>query len=279
MTDTAGHLAIGASGREHRRLKGVGAAFVLVLAALVTCAPMAFVLVKSFQPDSLLGGLGLEGWRRALRGDLPRAAVMSLILCVGSITVTLCVSTLAAYGFAKLPFKGSQTTLMGIFALVLLPLQTYIIAAYFNFSSLDLIGNFPAVILFYSANQLPFSIFVLTNFYRAIPDEIVEAALVDGTSYIGAFLRVLLPMGAPAMVTISVLNFIGVWNDLLLALLFLPERGFRTLGVVMASSQERHQFDASQVMAGSVFAAIPGIIVYLIFQRYIAVGLTAGAGK
>ena len=251
----------------------------LLVIAFFTLAPLVYMVVKSVTAQDGSNALTLQAWQRVATGELPGAGLNSLIMSVLSIIVILAFSTFAAFGFAKLPFRGSQALIASVIVLMLVPVQTYIITEYFNYSHMHLIGNMPAVALIYAATQLPFSTFILTNFFRAIPDELVEAAIVDGASYPRVFWEIFVPLARPALVTVGVLAFIGVWNDLLIALLFLPVPGFRTLSVVMASGQDTHVFDVGQLMAGSLLSAVPCIIVYLIFQRYIAVGLTAGTGK
>ena len=252
---------------------------VLLLLAAGTFAPVAFMIVKSVTAQDGTNALTFRAWAAVLSGQLPQAGLISLSVSVVAIAVILSVGTVAAFGFAKLRFRGSQTIMAIIVVLMLVPAQTFIITEYFNFSRWGLIGNIPAVGVLYGATQLPFAIFIFTNFFRAIPDELVEAAVIDGASYPRAFWSIFLPLARPAMVTVGVLTFIGVWNDLLIALLFLPTPGQRTLSVVMAGAQDTRVFDVSQVMAGALLSAIPCIIVYLIFQRQIAVGLTAGTGK
>ncbi|MCU1525653.1 MAG: carbohydrate transporter rane protein 2, family [Microbacteriaceae bacterium] len=252
---------------------------VLVGIAAGTFAPVAFMVVKSFTVQDGSNAFTLRSWAAVLTGELPQAALVSLELSAIAIAVILAFGTLAAFAFAKLRFRGSQAILATIIVLMLVPGQTFIITEYFNYSHLHLIGNLPAVAMIYAATQIPFASFILTNFFRAIPEELIEAAVIDGASYPRAFWNIFLPLARPAMVTVGVLAFIGVWNDLLTALLFLPTPGARTLSVVMAASQNSRVFDVSQLMAGSLLSAIPCIIIYLIFQRQIAVGLTAGTGK
>ncbi|KAA9108108.1 carbohydrate ABC transporter permease [Microbacterium rhizomatis] len=284
MTDTSTTLTAAPGARRFadraRALLSTGMVrIVLVALAAGTFAPVAFMIFKSLTKQDGTNALTFTAWAAVLSGQLPQAGLISLTVSLVAIVVILSIGTLAAFGFAKLRFRGSQTIMAIIVVLMLVPGQTFIITEYFNFSSLGLIGNLPAVGVLYGVTQLPFAIFIFTNFFRAIPDELVEAAIIDGASYPRAFWSIFLPLARPAMVTVGVLAFIGVWNDLLVALLFLPTPGQRTLSVVMAGAQDTRVFDVSQVMAGALLSAIPCIIVYLIFQKQIAIGLTAGTGK
>lgn len=262
-------------GRTHR-VRRSGAWILLALGAFVSVAPLLYMLRQSFGTS---GEWSIDGWTKVLRAGILRAGLNSLLLCVLSGLITTVVAPLAAFAFAKLRFRGSQAVLLAIIVLMLVPGQVYIIPQYFNIARLVGIGNLPMTAVIYAAQALPFSIFVLTNFFRSIPDELLEATIVDGASYPRAMAWVFVPMAGPALITIGVLNFIGCWNDLLTALLYLPQGNQRTIGVVLATAESLRVFDVPMAMAGAVISAIPCLIVYLLFERYITVGLTAGIGK
>lgn len=248
----------------------------LCLVAAVCVGPVAFIARASF------GGGGewtLDGWLKILQQGLLKAGLVSLTLGVLSCLLTTVVATMAAFAFAKLPFRGSQSLLMAIVIILLVPGQVFIIPQYLDVARTVGLGSIPVTAVIYSVSQLPFSIFVLTNFFRSIPSEILEAAMVDGASVPRAVFTVFLPMAGPPLITVGVLNFIGVWNDLLIALLYLPSDRVRTIGVVLATAQSLRSFDVTMVMAGSLISAIPTMLIFFFFQRYITVGLTAGVGK
>jgi len=251
---------------------------VLVALAAITLTPIAFMVWQSVRSQDG-NSFTLASWKDVFGTSIVHASLVSFQLAAVSIVVGLLFGSTAAFAFAKLRFPGSQSLSATVIALLLLPVQSYVITAYFNYAHLDLIGNVLAVGVLFGAIHLPFGIFVLTNFYRSISSELIEAGLLDGASYPQVFFRIFLPLSKPALVTVCVLNFINVWNDLLISLLFLPAGDSQPVSVAIASTQVANVFDVHLVMAGSILSAIPGIVIYLIFQKEIAVGLTMGTGK
>ncbi len=131
----------------------------------------------------------------------------------------------------------------------------------------------------YTVLVSPFAAFLMTTYFRGVPDELLEASVVDGLSYGRIFIRIMLPMAIPALFTIAVLQFIQVWDDLLVAMLFLPNPAVRTITVGLATLQAQRIVNIPVLMAGSFVSALPAVIVYLIFQRSLINGLTMGMGK
>ena len=125
----------------------------------------------------------------------------------------------------------------------------------------------------------PFSTFLMTSYFRGLPDDLVEASVIDGLSFPKIFLRIGLPLAVPAIVTVIVLQFIQVWDDLLVGLLFIQEPTYRTITVGLGALAAGRVVDIPVLLAGSLISAIPAIMVYLIFQRQLVSGLTAGIGK
>jgi multiple sugar transport system permease protein/raffinose/stachyose/melibiose transport system permease protein len=159
------------------------------------------------------------------------------------------------------------------------PMQSIIIPEFVNVSQVGLINQYLGAILVYAALGVPFATFLMTAYYRGVPNELVEASLMDGASFWQIFLRVMLPIGIPALVTVAVLQFIQVWDDLLIGLLFLQSPNVRTITVGLATLQSSRMVDVPALMAGSIISALPAIVVYLIFQRNLVAGLTMGVNK
>jgi ABC-type glycerol-3-phosphate transport system permease component len=189
------------------------------------------------------------------------------------------VSTTGGFAFAKLGFRGSSVVLLAVLAGMMVPLQSIIIPEFVNISQLGLINKFPGAIIVYAAIGAPFATYLMTTYYRGIPTELMEASLMDGASYWQIFVRIMLPMSVPAIVTVAVLQVIQVWDDLLIGLLFLQTPQVRTITVGLATLQTSRVVNVPALMAGSIVSALPAIIVYLIFQRYLVRGLTMGMGK
>lgn len=251
---------------------------VLLVVAGIALGPILYMVKASVTPSDGRG-VTFEAWAHVLAQGLARAGANSLVLCVLAIVGVSLVATPAAFAIAKLPFRGSQTILATLTILMLVPGQTSLLPLYFDISRLGLIGNVPMTALLYAVGQLPFATFLLTSFFRSVPSELVEAAVMDGAGYPRIIRSVVGPLAVPPLVTLGVLTFIGVWNDLLFAMLFLPDGTQRTISVVIATAGSTQVFDVTQQMAGALISALPCILVYLIFQRQLAVGLTAGVGK
>ena len=159
------------------------------------------------------------------------------------------------------------------------PQATTIIANYFNFATAGGVGAYWGPILMYAAASTPFSTILMTSFFRALPDELVESAIIDGATYRQVFLWIMAPLAAPALTTVSVLCFLGAWNDLLVSLLFMPDPSMRTISVGIATLQGVRSQSLSLILTGSLFSAIPPILAFIAFQRYLVSGIVSGINK
>lgn len=255
----------------------------LALVAVVMLYPFYYMIrvsLESFIQYEQGHGISFVSWRQ-LASTLPivRELGNSTIVTLGTVVLILAVSTTAGYAFSKLRFRGSQIVFLGVISSMMVPLQSIIIPEYVNLSHVGLIGHYIGAILVYSALGSPFATFLMTSYFRSVPDELLEASVVDGLSYATVFVRIMIPMAIPALFTIAVLQFIQVWDDLLVAMLFLPTPAVRTITVGLATLQSARVVDVPVLMAGSFVSALPAVIVYLIFQRSLINGLTMGIGK
>jgi multiple sugar transport system permease protein/raffinose/stachyose/melibiose transport system permease protein len=216
-----------------------------------------------------------------LFSELPvgRELFNSTLICVVSILLILAVSTTAGFAFAKLRYRGSGTVFLAVVAALMVPLQSIIIPEYVNLGKLGLINTYLGAILVYVALGTPFATFLMATYYRGISDDLIEAAVMDGLGYERTFLRIALPLSWPAIATVTVLQFIQIWDDLLVGLLFLQNPQQRTITVGLAALSAGRTTSIPVLMAGSFLSAVPAIVVYLIFQRYLVRGLTLGMGK
>jgi ABC-type glycerol-3-phosphate transport system permease component len=275
------------AGHRRRPRLTVGRAILVLLMTAVTVVmlyPFGFMVNNSFktqqQFDGAVSGHSLSSWMR-LPKVIPvwREIVNSTIVCAAAIAIILAVSTIAGFAFAKLRYRASVLVFIAIIAAMLIPVQSIIIPAYVNFSKAHLLTGYWGAVLVYAALGTPFATFLMTTFYRGLPDDLVDAAIVDGLGYWGAFVRVALPMALPAIVTVTVLQFIQIWDDLLVGLLFLQNPSDRTITVGLGVLASGRTTDIPVLMAGSLMSALPAILVYVVFQRQLVSGLTAGMGK
>lgn len=278
MTDVPAALVIEErSGSSLGRAGWAGHGFV-ILAVLASLYPFASLLITSLLPP-VNGSFG-QLWAD-LFVQIPVGTYMlnSAIVAGGSMVLTATVGCMAGYGFSKLPFPGSAQIFAIIIAAISVPGATTIIPNYLNFAAWGGVGAYWGPIVMYAAGSTPFATVLMTSFFKALPDELVEGAIVDGASYVQVFLVILLPLAAPALATVGVLAFLGAWNDLLVSLLFLPDPAMRTISVGVATLQGVREGSLNLILTGSLFSAIPPILAFIFFQRHLVSGIVAGIGK
>ncbi len=204
----------------------------------------------------------------------------SILLTGVSVGVCTLIAILAAYAFANLQFPGRDTLFNLITPLMVIPPIVMIIPIFVLFQKVNLINNLAGPIIIYTGLMLPFTIYLLRNFFITIPREIREAALLDGCSSWQLVTKIILPLSRPALVTSVIVNAVWVWNELLIALVFLQTEEQRTLIVgIAASLQKRFNLDIPSLMAGLAVATIPMILLYVVGQNALVRGLVAGFEK
>jgi multiple sugar transport system permease protein/raffinose/stachyose/melibiose transport system permease protein len=270
-------------GGLRRRLVRGTTFVILCVVVVVMLYPFYFMLQASFRSyDQFLTGSGfsLDSWTK-LVDTLPvlQQLLNSTIVTGSAVLIILFVSTTAGFAFAKLTYPGSSTVFLLVIAGMMIPIQSIIIPEYVNVAHAGLINQYPGAILVYAALGAPLGTYLMTTYFRGVPSELIEASLMDGASYWQVFRTVMLPLAIPAIVTVAVLQFIQVWDDLLIGLLFLQTPQVRTITVGLATLQSSHIIIVPVLMAGSLVSALPAVIVYLIFQRQLIAGLTMGMGK
>jgi ABC-type glycerol-3-phosphate transport system permease component len=256
---------------------------VLAVLAVVMLYPFYYMAFNGFRSlDQYYAGRGfsLTSWRD-LFNTLPvgRQLLNSGIITLSAIALILAVSTTAGYAFAVLRYRFSQLVFLVIIAAMMVPIQSIIAPEFVNLANVGFINHRYGAILVYAALGAPFATFLMTVYFRRIPEDVIEAALIDGLGYGKIFFRILLPLAVPAMFAIGVLQFIQIWDDLLVGLLFLQTPDVRPITVGLATIPSQHLLDVPLLMAGSLISALPAVIVYLIFQRSLISGLTMGMSK
>jgi ABC-type glycerol-3-phosphate transport system permease component len=186
---------------------------------------------------------------------------------------------LAAWGFARFPFQGKESLLAIIVSLMVVPPVVLLIPLFKLGVTLSLISTLQIVVFIYMALMLPFSIYMLTNYFKSIPESIIESASIDGASTFQIFRVIVLPLSGAPLATLAVVNLLWAWNELLLALVFLQANEKKTLMVGLTGFQSRYSLDIPTVMAGMSLATLPLVVAYLFGQRYFISGLTAGSVK
>jgi raffinose/stachyose/melibiose transport system permease protein len=261
---------------------------VLVVAATLALYPIYFMASTGFKSraDYLEDKWGLPwplSWGNFAEavggGDFARWLANSVTFTLGSVVLSTVIAALAAFAIARMRFFGRDMLLTVNVALMVVPPVVMIIPLFVLYTQLELVSTYHGVILIYAGLVTPFSVYMLTNFFRSIPRELVESALTDGASHLRVLLQIVLPLSIPALVTLILVNSLFVWNELLIALVFLPEDELKTLMVGLTVFRSRYNLDVPVTMAGMIVASIPMIILYAFGQRYFVRGLTAGAVK
>lgn len=199
----------------------------------------------------------------------------SIIVGVGSTLIALVIGVPAAYGIAR--YRVKSTTAFLLMARVI-PGVSLLIPWYFLFSQLQLVGTYTVLILTHIFVTMPLVVAIMSSFFEGIPEELEEAAQIDGSSRIGAFIRVVLPLSVPGIATATILSFIFSWNNFLFALV-LSNQYTRTLPVAIVNFTSYAAVDWGGLMAAAVVITVPVMIIALLAQRYVVSGLTAGATK
>jgi raffinose/stachyose/melibiose transport system permease protein len=260
----------------------------VVIATLIVLFPIYFMLVSSLKTQAeysankwgLPHGLNWDNFNTALAGNkFPLRFANSAILTVGAVAISLVIACLAAFAFARMKFPGKRFLFNMILSLMVVPPVVMIVPLFVSMVRWQLVNTYQGTILIYTGLLLPFSIYLMTNFFQTIPHEIIEAARMDGCSTLDVFWKIMLPLSGPAVVTLVVVNALWVWNELLIALVFMQKDELKTLMVGISALRSRNYVNIPATMAGLTIATIPIVIVYMLGQRYFIRGMVSGAVK
>lgn len=260
----------------------------LGLLVLASAFPFYWAILGSFTPEarlfadpSLLPRELMLGHYRALFTERNFWLPVRNSLIVAGSTTLFCVTIggLCAYALARLHFPGKRVLLAAILAVGMFPQISVVSPLYLLLRSLRLINTYPGLVLPYLTFAMPLTIWLLVGFFRQLPAELEEAAMVDGASRLRAFREVIVPLSLPGLATTAILTFVYSWNEFLFALSFTlgPER--QTVPVAIALFRGQYQVPWGQILAAALVATAPVTLLVLAFQRRIVQGLTAGAVK
>jgi N,N'-diacetylchitobiose transport system permease protein len=272
-----------------KRLHRVGYNAAAVLVLLVTVFPIYWMVatgfkrgpdILSFEPKWLPIPGTLENYRSAVAKPYFLQDVgNSLVVVVATVLIALALAFLAALAAGRFRFRGRAAMIVMLIVVQMVPLEALIIPIYLSLDRVGQTDKLAGIIVTYLTFVLPVSIWTLRGFIVNIPEELEEAAMVDGCTRAGAFRRILFPLVAPGLVATAVFSFILVWNDYLIAYVLLRSPEKQTLGIWLASFTTNHGTEWGGVMAGSTLFAIPAVVFFLLVQRRVVSGLTAGAVK
>ncbi len=269
--------------------RGQIAIFIALVAVAATIVyPLYFVVITSFRPnvDYLQNPFGLTGeWtfenylRLVETYGIGQAFLNSLFVATISVSVILVLASFAGYALAKLPVPGQKYITATFVSVMLLPGPVLIIPIYLVLARLDLVGTYAGLILVYVATGLPFATFFLTLSFRGIPDEVIEAARIDGAGFFRIIWSIIVPMGSSGLATLAVLQFLGAWNELIFAVILIPEESMRLLTPQLAGIGERFITDQPLVSAGLFITASIPLILLTFASKYIMQGLQVGVSR
>jgi N-acetylglucosamine transport system permease protein len=263
---------------------------ILIVWALMVILPFLWMIMSSFKtdqeiivspwnfPDSLQWDNFSRAWSQARIGSYVQN---SLIVVSGSVFLTLLCSSMTAYVLARYEFPLNRPIFYLFMVGLLFPVFLALVPLFFVVQDLHLLGTYQGLILVYTAYSLPFSIFFLTSFFRTLPSELAEAAIIDGASHYRVFFNIMLPLARPGLVAIGIFNVLGQWNQFILPLVLNPnpDKYLLSQGLAFLAIQQGYDNDYSALFAALTITMVPTLIVYIIFQRRLEGGLTAGALK
>src|SRR5919106_2473679 len=262
----------------------------LIFWAILVIFPFVWMIVTAFKTDpeilsspwTLPAALQWQNFARAWTdAQIGRFFVNTAIVLAGSLTGTLLVSSMAAYVLARFVFPGRQILFYGFIAGLMFPVFLALVPLFFLVNDLHLLATYQGLILVYIAYSLPFTIFFLTAFFKTLPGELGEAAILDGASQYQIFFQIMLPLAKPGLIAMGIFNFLGQWNQFLLPLVLMPDQDKYVLaqGLYFLAVQQGYQNDYGALFAAMVITMVPTLIIYVLFQRRLESGLTAGALK
>nr|WP_296064469.1 carbohydrate ABC transporter permease [uncultured Actinoplanes sp.] len=294
-TTEAAASKVSAAEVARKKLSSPWASLAAIVIAVLWTLPTFGLLVSSFRPERAIKTTGwwtffsdptvtFDNYKAVFGAEggvnLAQFFVNSLVICIPSVFIPLSLAALAAYAFAWVNFPGRNILFLAIFALQIVPIQVTLLPLLKIFVSWNLSGTFWTLWLAHSTFALPLAIYLLHNFMREVPAGLIEAARVDGAGHVSIFFRVMLPLLTPALAAFGIFQFLWVWNDLLVALVFAgggDEVAPITLGLANLSGTRGTAWQL--LSAGAFVSIIVPVTVFLLLQRYFVRGLLAGSVK
>jgi N-acetylglucosamine transport system permease protein len=273
-----------------RQRTGRGGAYLILIAwTMFAFYAVGWIFLSSvsttreiFSNTLLRSGIHIENYVKALTThSMGLYFINSVIYVCGSLLLIILVSAPAAYTLSRFEFRGRRVFQSLFIAGMGVPGTMLVIPVFMLFIRLNLVGTIPGLIIVYVCTSIPFTVFFLTGFFGSLPRELEESAKMDGCTDIGAFWRIMLPLAQPAIVTVTIFNFITLWNDYFWALIFAnsPARRTLALGLQYLVQSMRYTGDWAGMFASVVIVFLPTLILYIILSEKIIAGITVGAVK
>jgi ABC-type glycerol-3-phosphate transport system permease component len=277
----------GAAARR-RRIGAASRHAVLLAFTLLALLPVYFMVASAFKSKAeflgnqmdLPAAPTLASMTEALKGgDLYLWLFNSFVITAASVLVSTALAALAAYPLSLMRWPSGRLVLGLLIALLVVPPIVLVIPLFQMVVDVNQLNTYHAVIVIYTGIMLPFSTFLLTSFFATISRPLLEAARIDGAGTWRIFWEIVLPLSGPALITVVIVQALWVWNEVLIAVIFLQGQSLRTLMVGLTLFNSRYRLDVPVVMAGMLWATLPMLALYLLGQRFFIRGLTAGGVK
>jgi multiple sugar transport system permease protein len=288
--DTTELFGVELSKQTADRLKAVGFHTILWGSIFVVLTPVLWMVVVSLNPLSFLNviedpmrwvnGVSLDAYERAIyQTDFLIWFKNSAIVTLAATALTIVVCTFGAYSIGRLRFRGRKAVATFLLLTQMFPLILVAVPLFLIFRDLGLVNTLSGLTIAYIAFILPFSIWMLRGFYENLPESLEEAAMVDGSTRVGAVIRVIVPLSAPAIATTAIFAWIFAWNEFVMALILISDSSKTTLPPGLSTWVGRYSLQWDLLMAGAIGATLPLIIILFFLQKYIITGLAEGAVK
>ncbi|MBQ5329996.1 MAG: carbohydrate ABC transporter permease [Oscillospiraceae bacterium] len=260
----------------------------LIAVAVIYLAPLFWVFNVSFKtnreiftaPFALPKDFTFENYTFAwTAGKLGISTLNSFIVCVITLILSMFIGSMAAFGIGRMRWKLSKLCMTYFLTGMMIPVHCVLIPLFTRFAKVGLSNNLLGLILPYLTFALPITIFIMTGFFESMPNELIECACMEGANIFDIFFRICLPLGKTGLFVTGLMTFVGNWNELLLAMVFISDDTKKTLPVSLSKFVGPYNTNYSQMFAAIIIAIIPTIIVYCAFSNQIVDGLTAGAVK
>jgi alpha-glucoside transport system permease protein len=283
------------AGKVKKRLTSPWASLAAVVIAVLWTIPTVGLLITSIRPQIDIQTSGwwtwfsnpsftTENYKDVLESEtsgttLAQAFINSVVITLPAVVIPVCLASLAAYAFAWMHFKGRDFIFVCVFALQVVPIQVTMIPLLTLFVDVGAAGTFWPVWISHSIFALPLAIYLLHNFMKEVPAELIEAARVDGAGHVKIFFQILMPLLTPALAAFAIFQFLWVWNDLLVALTFANSPETNPMTVLLANLVGTRGTAWYLLSAGAFISILLPLIVFLSMQRYFVRGLLAGSVK
>jgi ABC-type glycerol-3-phosphate transport system permease component len=262
---------------------------VLIAGALLTVAPFLVMVGTSFKPHAYVLELPprivpsdptLDNYRRALTSNnFDRYFVNSLVVAVATAAITVLFAAMLAYGFARWDFPGRSVLFYAVLATMMVPSLVLIIPQFVLARNLHLLDSLWGLVVVYYAGGAAYSMFLLRGFFEDIPQDLIDAAVVDGAGPFRTFWDVALPLARPAIAAVAIFSFLGAWDEFTWALTAISDDELYTLPIAIRLFQGQHASEWGLVFAASTIAVLPTLAVFVLFQRHFIKGVMSGSVK